>query len=183
MPEQDIYKLVEQLNKNKSVSKDQKINDIYNMLDEVKSGVEKPHLTLDSDNKKEKVSTLKDFKDQAKPIVKPSFPSMIRPFDKRSDCFINIIQAVEYGDNNPIYKEGHENALEKYYSIASNNNRDFYVIEAQLNEEIDKYQKMYRDDLYTKGYFDGLQYVFEAVDRSKQLIAKKINDQLMKELR
>ena len=195
MAEQDIYKLVEELNKNKSISDDVKIDSIYGMLDQVKKEGEKkaaykPNLqfrdTLDTVEEptlvRPKQTTLSDFKDEVKPIRKPQFPNAIRPFEKRSDCFLNILQAVEYGDNNRDYEDGHKAALEKYYSIANSNPKDFYVVEGRINDEAGKFRIGNSPDNFTRGYRDGLEYVVKALNKSKELLAKKINEELLKEL-
>lgn len=188
MPEQDIYKLVEEINKKKHISEDKKIDDIYNLLDEVKkeneSAENKPNLKFDTveETKKENISNLGDLKTNLKPIIRPKFPEMIMPYNTRSECFVNILQAIEYGDNNPDYKEGHEDALEKYYTLAKSNRKDIYIVEGQVKEEIAKYKKMDKSNNYDKGYYDGLEFAQEAINRSRYLIAKKINDELLKEL-
>ena len=76
MPEQDIYKLVEEINKKKHISEDKKIDDIYNLLDEVKkeNGKTKGELHFE-DEKQEK--TLSDLKESTKAIMKPNFPTSI----------------------------------------------------------------------------------------------------------
>ena len=194
MAEQDIYKLVEELNKNKSISDNTKIDSIYGLLDQVKKEGEdkekKPNLTFGEEVKpveeatvaKPKETRLSDFKDQVKPIRKPSFPTAIRPFEKRSDCFLNILQAIEYGENNRDYEDGHKTALEKYYGIAQSNPKDFYVVEGRVNDEVAKFRVGNSPDNFTRGYRDGLEYVVKALDKSKELMAKKINEELLKEL-
>lgn len=195
MAEQDIYKLVEEINKNK-VSNNTKIDSIYGLLDEVKKENEKktkrkPNLqfkdTLEDIEEptivsKPRQTTLSDFKNQVKPIRRPSFPKMIRPFEKRSDCFLNILQAVEYGDNNEDYVDGHRAALEKYYNIATSNPKDFYVVEGRINDEVNKFRLGNSPDNFSKGYKDGLNYISQALNKSKELLAKKINEELLKEL-
>ena len=177
MPEQDIYKLVEQLNKNKTISSDKKIDDIFNLLDDVKKQ-EQSEIKL----KKNSDIKLTDLKEKTKPIIRPPFPSIDRPFEKRSDCFLTFLQQVDYGDNNPHYKKGHKEALEKYYVLASNNKKDFFVLEGQIRSEIEKYQRIYKDDYFNKGFYDGLLYVEKAFEKSKELTSKKISEELMKEL-
>ena len=194
MAEQDIYKLVEELNKNKSISDNTKIDSIYGLLDQVKKESEektrKPNLQFGEEPKPEETvtasvkrpTTLSDFKDDVKPIRKPSFPTAIRPFEKRSDCFLNILQAIDYGDNNRDYLDGYKTALEKYYGIAQSNPKDFYVVEGRVNDEVAKFRIGMSPDNFTRGYRDGLEYIVKALDKSKELMAKKVNEELLKEL-
>ena len=196
MAEQDIYKLVEELNKNKSISDNTKIDSIYGLLDQVKKESEekaayKPNLqfrdtlsdiTEETVVERPKQASLSDFKDEVKPIRKPAFPTAIRPYEKRSDCFLNILQAVDYGDNNKDYVEGHKAALEKYYGIAQGNPKDFYVVEGRINDEVGKFRIGSSPDNFTRGYRDGLEYIVMALDKSKELMARKINEDLIKEL-
>lgn len=193
MAEQDIYKIVEEMNKNK-VSNDTKIDSIYGILDEVKRQNEKETSrkvnlqfkdTLDDINEevitKPRQTKLSDLKGKAKPARRPAYPTEIRDFEKRSDCFINILGAVNYGDNNEDYVEGHRNALEKYYNIANNNAKDFYIVEGRANDEL-RSLKNNITDVFTKGYRDGIEYVIWALNKSKVLLNKKINQELLKEL-
>lgn len=192
MEEKDIYKIVEELEKNKA-SNNTKIDSLYGLLDEVKKEnkvevVKKPNLQFEEmevpkeEEPKPKTTSLRDFKDKVKPIRRPAIPTKILEFDKRSECFINILQAVDYGDNNADYVDGHKAALEKYYMIASSNPKDFYVVEGRVNDEIKAYKVGSSADNYSKGYRDGLNFVAKALENSKLLLSRKINEILLKEL-
>lgn len=192
MAEQDIYKIVEEMNRNK-VSNDTKIDSIYGILDEVKRQNEKETSRkvnlqfkdtlddIDEDVVKHAQTRLSDLKGKVKPARKPGYPTEIRDFEKRSDCFMNIIAAVDYGDNNVDYVEGHRSALEKYYNIANNNPKEFYIVEGRANDEL-KSLRGNVTNTYTKGYRDGIEYVVWALNKSKVLLNKKINQELLKEL-
>ena len=182
MAEQDIYKLVEQLNKNK-ISDNTKIEEIYNLLDSIKTDDEKVTTSNNSSSSKEKMTSLGDLKDKIKPIRRPAFPSEIRSFENQSDCFINILQEVDYGsDNNEDYVNGHKAALEKYFSVSKNNPKNFYVVEGQVNNELQGYKKANNTGAYARGYYDGLNFVLNALNKSKNLITDKIYQKLLKEL-
>lgn len=185
MAEQDIYKLVEQMNKNKSISEESKIDDIYNLLDDINSKEKSnTNIKLDSEVKEKKSKAkLADLKEDIREIKKVTYPSEIRPYDKRSDCFINIIQAVDYGtDNNADYVKGHKQALEKYYSLAKNNTDDLFVVEGKCNDELADFVSASRENNLNKGYYDGLNYISWALNKSKSLISKRIYESLIKEL-
>lgn len=194
----DVYKVVDEMNKNK-VSDNSKLDEIYNMLDSLKddgsSKKTEVKLTLNNESPastkkvdqstnattRTKTATLSDFKDKVRPIRKPSFPSEIRAFDTRSECFFNILQEVDYGtNNNEDYVKGHKDALDKYFTIAKNNTKNFYVVEGQVNDELNTVKNS--TDNYAKGYYDGLGFVYTALNKSKDLLSKKIYDDLLKEL-
>lgn len=193
MADQDIYKLVEQLNKNK-ISDNSKIEEIYNILDSIdKEDNSTINLHLDNNTSTNKNSTssantsrtvnLADLKNKIRSVKKPTFPKEIRPFDNRSDCFFNILAEVNYGsDNNEDYIKGHRDALEKYYTIVKNNSKDLYVVEGQVNDELNNRLASKSSDYYANGYYDGLEYVSRALVKSKDLISKKIYQELLKEL-
>ena len=63
--------------------------------------------------------------------------------------------------------------LEKYYKDAYNNSKDLYVIEARVSDEIQK--NVSHSQLYEKGYYDGLVYTLQALNKSKELLISKIN--------
>ncbi len=195
MADQDIYKLVEQLNKNK-ISDNSKIEEIYNILDSIDKEDNKSTIDLHLDdntsttinNKTNTTATsrtvnLADLKNKIKTVKKPAFPKEIRPFDNRSDCFFNILAEVNYGsDNNEDYVKGHKDALEKYYTIVKNNSKDLYVVEGQVNDELNNRLASKSSNYYANGYYDGLEYVSRALVKSKDLISKKIYQELLKEL-
>ena len=181
MADQDIYKIVEQMNKNK-VSDSSKVDEIFSMLDSLTAEPVKSNVTYNSSNGS-RVSSLADLKNSIKPIKKPSFPTEIRPFEKRSDCFINIIQEVNYSeDNNTDYLKGHKDALGKYYSAAKSNSKDLCIVEGQVNDELKNRGRASASDMYARGYYDGLEYVSKALVSSKNLISKKMYQKLLSEL-
>lgn len=187
MADQDIYKLVEQLNKNK-ISDNSKIEEIYNILDSIDKE-DKSDINLHVEDNSKSVNTSKrnvnlaDLKNKIRPVSKPSFPKEIRPFDNRSDCFFNILAEVDYGsNNNEDYEKGHKDALSKYYMIVKNNAKDLYVVEGQVNDELNNRLANKTSDYYANGYYDGLEYVSKALFKSKELISKKIYQELLKEL-
>lgn len=181
MADQDIYKIVEQMNKNK-ISDSSKVDEIFNMLDSLSANPSSSKVTYNSSNSS-RVSSLADLKNSIKPIKKPAFPVEIRPFENRSDCFINIIQEVSYAsDNNDDYTKGHKDALGKYYSAANSNSKDLCIVEGQVNDELKNRYRASASDMYARGYYDGLEYVAKALSTSKNLISKKLYQKLLSEL-
>lgn len=182
MAEQDIYKIVEQMNKNK-VSDNSKVDEIFDMLDSIKAEPINSSVTYNSNYASASRPTLSDLKKSIKPVRKPSFPTEIDLYDNRSDCFINIIKEVSYSDDNDQdYIKGHRDALEKYYTAANNNSKDLFVVEGQVNDELKNRTRANNSNMYARGYYDGLEYVSKALVKSKDLISKKIYQKLLSEL-
>lgn len=179
MAEQDIYKLVEQLNKNK-ISDNSKIEEIYNLLDSIKVDNNKSKSDVSSSKK---TPSLSDLKSKIKPIRRPVFPSEIMVFENRSDCFVHILQEVDYGsDNNEDYVSGHKAALEKYFMIAKNNSKNFYVVEGQVKDELAACKRANNTSAYARGYYDGLNFILAALNKSRDLMSEKVYRELLKEL-
>ena len=193
MSEKDVYEIIDEINTRNNT--DNKIDSIYNLLDEIKNEnkteTSKPNLqfndsfeNINSEDKKETSRIkLSAYANRIKPIRKPSFPTIINDYKNRSDCFYNIVQAINYGDNNEDYIQGHRKALEKYYMIAKNNSNDLNIAEGKVKDELYSYQINNNNIYYSRGYKDGLEYIQNALNRSKTLMASKINDILTSELR
>ena len=162
----DIFKLVEEVENQKKAS----LDDIYSMLDDVKNDSsvidvqpkvysEQPQTTVSSAARPTKVQ-------------KPSLPKTVT-FDTRFECFKSLIEGVDYGvDNSPEYVEGHKKALEHVYQDAYNNPKDLYVVEARVNDEINR--MVTKNTLYLKGYYDGLFYALKTLRQSKTLSMDKV---------
>ena len=168
MPENnyDMFKLVEEVDKQKK-SANVNIDDIFSSLDAVKTEEVKTE---------EKIHTARATADPSL-VSKPRIPDSIGAYSSRFEAFRGVIEHVSYGTNNVNdYVEGHKDALEKYYRDASNNSKDLYVTEARVNDEINKSGT--HNQLYEKGYYDGLVYVLKALKRSKELMMSYISQQI-----
>jgi hypothetical protein len=162
----DMFKLVEEVDKQKK-SSNVNIDDIFSSLDAVKTEEVKPE---------EKIHTAKAASDPTL-VSKPRIPDNIGSYSSRFEAFRGVIEHVSYGTNSVNdYVEGHKDALEKYYRDASNNSKDLYVTEARVNDEINKSGA--HNQLYEKGYYDGLVYVLKALKRSKELIMSYISNEI-----
>lgn len=157
-----------------------KIDDIYNMLDALASGEDpKPR-------RKSRQKSLADINDniiEAKTVKKPKLPNNIGECSGRYDCFEKLIRNVDYGiENSPNYVAGHKDALNKFLRQASANQKNLTLVEARVNEEMKKESIKSKNDVYDKGYYDGLLYVYRALRKSKEDLSKKIYNILKKEL-
>lgn len=165
------------------------INVIFSMLDSIR---EENNLTSLDDvrqrvsrgsNPDNLVNLQRTAVSPSKVIRKPELPRIIENYDTRLDCFLIILQSVNYGEtNSEEYMTGHRNALERYYTYAQSNPRDLSVVEGRLKDELSSYTTATRFTLNEKGYYDGLIYVQKALKKSKELIMDRIYVLLKKEL-
>lgn len=118
-------------------------------------------------------------------IRRPTIPDQINAkFNTRLDYFLYFIRNVNYGSsNNVTYVNGHVKALNLYLEQARINQNNLNILEASAIEEINKYSNVSKNNLETKGYYDGLNYVYKALKKSKSIMASQINEILKKELR
>ena len=183
----NIFDLVEELNKSKnktSMEKEKEINDIYSMLDDIKND---NNISIDEvrdrvNNASFFSNTFNDSLDNYSTVVNvPTLPSSVTNYDTYSECIIAFFKAVNYGtSNSKQYVEGHRKALEKYYNEIVNNHRDIYVVEARLNDEINSFSS--KDDIYSKGYYDGMFYALRSIKKAKALLESKINIKLREQI-
>lgn len=177
MSNQDIYKLVEEMNKNKQKKE---VDDIFSMLNEVQK---KNNISVEdvrnSVNRSSDINLNTNYGKKAKVIKKPVLPSNV-DYDLLSDGIIAYISNVEYGDNDSDYVLAHRSALEKYYKEIVSNRKDISVVEGHVNDEINAINS--RDTLSEKGYYDGLYYVLRAIKKAKSEVSFKINEKLKEKL-
>ncbi len=159
----DMFKLVEEVEKQKAMDIDAIFSDLDSVKNEEVTTVKKKVYASDTNT--------------TATVSKPRIPDQIGSFETRFEAFRGVIEHVYYGVSNVnVYVEGHRDALEKYYKDAYNNSKDLYVIEARVNDEINRYGT--HSQLYEKGYYDGLFYVLKALKRSKELLMTKLNSEI-----
>lgn len=170
----DVYKLVEEVNRQKrDTEKD--IDDIYSMLDDVKEvPIDSVRQKVNSMNSTGSASSFAYQKVTSSQVVRrPVVPNVEGDFNSRYGCFVDIINKVNYGSSNSApYVEGHRMALSRYLQEAENNVDDLHLVEAAVSDEMNK--KGTSGDVRAKGYNDGLQYVFQALRKSKYYMAGKV---------
>ncbi|MBQ1306853.1 MAG: hypothetical protein IKE50_00545 [Erysipelotrichaceae bacterium] len=163
----DMFKLVEEVEKQKAMDIDAIFSDLDSVKNEEVTTVKKKVYASDTNT--------------TATVSKPRIPDQIGSFETRFEAFRGVIEHVYYGVSNVnVYVEGHRDALEKYYKDAYNNSKDLYVIEARVNDEINRYGT--HSQLYEKGYYDGLFYVLKALKRSKELLMTKLNSEINRNL-
>ncbi len=166
----DMFKLVEEVEKQRASN----IDDIFNDLDSIRKEEAQPSVSPGSTASYQKSSDVRL-------VRKPSIPEDIGNYTTRFEAFRSIVEHVSYGSTDVNdYMAGHRDALEKYYKDAYNNSRDLYVIEARVNDEINRYTSRYQ--LYEKGYYDGMFYILKALKRSKELLMARLNKEISEKL-
>ena len=162
----DMFKLVQEVEKQRTVNTDDIFNDLDSLINEKNINTQ----TASTQNRSAETAV-------SGIIQKPVIPDQIGEYSTRFEAFKGIIEHVSYGTNNSVtYVEGHKDALEKYFKDAYNNAKDLYVIEARVNDEINRYNT--HNQVYEKGYYDGLFYVLKALKRSKELLMAKLNREI-----
>ena len=177
MTNQDIFQLVEEVEKQKKAT----LDDIYSMLDEVEKDSPSVVDVKAKVQSSEPVNISATTPKTSSKVYKPSLPKTVT-FDTRFECFKALIEGVDYGENNsPQYVEGHRQALDHVYQDAFNNQKDLYVVEARVNDEINRTTS--KNTLYLKGYYDGLFYALKTLRQSKSLSMDKVAKMLQSTLR
>ncbi len=116
-------------------------------------------------------------------VSRPSLPKIPSSLKSRLDIFLYCLKNVDYGkDNNRSYVDGHIEALNRYLEQAKLNPNNLEVVLATVNDELRWKGKTSKIDLREKGYTDGLTYVGQALKKSKDVIAKDIDNILRREL-
>lgn len=118
-------------------------------------------------------------------VKRPTVPNKatIGSFSTRYECFKKLIEKVNYGiGNSSSYVEGHAEALKKYFAQAQSTPNDLGVVEGRVNDEIAKYNNIDKGNVYIKGYYDGLLYVYRSLRKSKDLIVAMMNEVLVQGL-
>ncbi len=166
---------------------DNKFNEIDKMFDELQRANDE---TVDS--LKERLSSHEDLvslKDdvyserKTVSLKRPSLPKTLpTSLNTRLDIFLYCLKNIEYGPNNRSYVDGHLSALNKYLEQARLNQNNLEVVSGTVIDEIKRTGANTKNDLQEKGYYDGLNYVNSALKKSKDVMAKKINDILKREL-
>lgn len=160
----DMFKLIQEVEKQQKLDVDAIFHDLDSVKDDVSAIV---------DSQAPRYSNTSNIK----LIKRPTLPEDIGSYDTRFEAFRGIIEHVSYGYVTVNdYVEGHKDALEKYYKDAYNNSKDLYVIEARVNDEIQR--NVSHAQLYEKGYYDGLLFVLKALNKSKELLMHKINKEI-----
>ena len=116
-------------------------------------------------------------------VHRPSLPAVPSAIKSRLDIYLYCLKNVDYGSgNNRMYVDGHIEALNRYLEQAKLNPTNLEVVLGTVTDEMRRLGGTSKVDLKEKGYYDGLSYVNQALKKSKDIVAKDINDTLRKEL-
>lgn len=159
------------------------IDDLFAKLEQDQSQVEDIYDKFDQETPD--LITLKESDlHRSTTVRRPEVPSITNEsFERRIDYFLYMLKGVNYGaENSQIYVRGHLKALNRYIKKAQFNAKNLLVVEASVSKEITEYSRKPKNDIETKGYYDGLNYVYKALRLSKEAMALKINKILKREL-
>ena len=98
-------------------------------------------------------------------------------YDTMSDLISGEIQEGLSG----YYRDGHQDALQRYLRRMAINQNDMMMYEKIVDEEIRKYYQQnsrQRSNKYDEGYYDGLKLVARALKQSRDLMMEEISDRL-----
>ena len=79
------------------------------------------------------------------------------------------------------YRDGHQDALQRYLRRMAINQNDMMMYEKIVDEEIRKYYQQnsrQRSNKYDEGYYDGLKLVARALKQSRDLMMEENSDRL-----
>ncbi len=159
-----------------------KLDDIYSLLDEVTSEKEEETATTRKSNPHPDLASIGRTINEGRTVRKPALPK-IDEFTNRLDCFEKMLNGVDFGTrNSTTYVEGYREALDKYLNEAQDNPKNLFIVEGKVSAEITDYSRVNKSSLYSKGYYDGLTYVYKALKSSKVQTAAKIYKILKREI-
>lgn len=112
---------------------------------------------------------------------KPQFTNMMKEYTSRYDYVKDALNNVNYEIKyRGYFKEGHMQALNDVSSLLTTYSKDldalFHKIKEQI-QEIRIHKSQYKKAYYD-GYIAGCEYAQKAIKRSKQVMMKKVLDEI-----
>ncbi|MDO4198733.1 MAG: hypothetical protein Q4D13_07075 [Erysipelotrichaceae bacterium] len=163
----DMFKLAEEVARQKeknSVNEDEVIDAIFSSLDSV---TRQTDYTVNTDT--------------AAHVIRPVLPRSVGDYTTRYEAYRALVEAVSYGTNNvEEYVNGHKAALNDCSNEVFNKRKNLSIYENELNRKLSEY--VTNNDLYKKGYYDGMFYAVKALKRSKEMAMENMAKELRKEL-
>lgn len=97
----------------------------------------------------------------------------------RYDYFSDALQDHAYLDRHRgYYREGHEEAIERYLELAQLNRNNLCALEKIVEEEIQNTSAWKNTDKRNEGYYDGLRFVQRCLLQSKAALMEEVNKEL-----
>ncbi len=108
---------------------------------------------------------------------KPSYSKFLKDYSSRMDYVKEAMANVDYEIKfRGYFKDGHQQALKDIDELLDRYANDLDALHGRIKEqikEIRRHQSQYNSS-YTSGYIEGCEYVQKAIQRSKQMMMKKI---------
>ena len=101
-----------------------------------------------------------------------------KDFNTRYEYFMNLLENVTYARSyRGYYLEGHQKMIQMFIEKAKFCQEDLSQLESDLVSEKRKFSRG-KQDMYTRGCKDGIDYVQRALHKSKMYIMTKIKNEL-----
>ena len=116
-----------------------------------------------------------EIKDQK--AKKPTFNRMLKKYSSRREYINEAIHQVNYGIKyRGYYQDGHIQALKDIEPLLDEYAYDLDVLAQQIKKQSKEIKDKYRDykKAYITGYIDGLEYVYKAIQKSKEIMMERI---------
>lgn len=114
---------------------------------------------------------------------KPHFSNLLKDFDSRIDYVKDALNNVDYEIKfRGYFKDGHEQALEDIHTLIDKYENDLDMLFKRIKQQIQEVKN--HSSSYKKGYIDGYisgcEYVQKAIKTSKNMMMKRIINELDK---
>lgn len=98
----------------------------------------------------------------------------------RYEYFLSLLEDINYGPKyQGYYKEGHQKAIELYRSKAEFTQSDLVSLEEDVQGEIHRAKLNRKNrDLFDIGYYDGLEFIEKAIQRSKLYMMTLVKEEM-----
>lgn len=123
---------------------------------------------------------LNGTKDKSKAKTQSTVRRSAVHYETRYDYFMDSIFNFEFGPGQRgNYKEGHEDAINRYVNRVELNRSNLCAVEKIVDDEIQYYRsKNRRIDKYTEGYLNGLKFVRQTLIQSKCELMEEVSHRL-----
>lgn len=115
----------------------------------------------------------------SKPFESSKEPKMKKHYHCRYDYFVDALSAHQYLERHQgFYKEGHQKAISDMINLADNDPMNLCALEKIVEDQLKKASSAQKEDIYAKGYIDGLKFVKRCLLQSKLTMMEEINQAL-----
>lgn len=120
-----------------------------------------------------------EIKTSYKKETKPKKKQMKEHYHCRYDYFTDALSAHQYLERHQgFYKEGHQKAINDMLNLADNDPMNLCALEKIVEDYLKKSTSQQKEDVYVKGYIDGLKFVKRCLLQSKMAMMEEINQSL-----